>query len=69
MRCEPTCVICLGGLEVGQAVRLFTCKHGYHAECIDEWLVRRRVCPLCVSVVSVPVSAVPEAVELAVVSV
>ena len=23
------------------------CNHAYHKECIDQWIIRRRTCPLC----------------------
>ena len=47
MRCEAQCIICVSELVEGERVRVFRCGHGYHAVCIDEWLVRRSVCPLC----------------------
>ena len=54
MRCDPLCAICFADMEEGERVRIFSCRHGFHAECIDAWLVRRRTCPLCVSVVRLP---------------
>jgi hypothetical protein len=34
------CRICLRNYEVGQLVRkLPTCKHKFHADCIDNWLL------------------------------
>jgi hypothetical protein len=40
------CAICKGRLE-GPCGRLRPCGHLYHAECIDLWLERKRICPLC----------------------
>ncbi|KAK3162323.1 hypothetical protein QOZ80_1BG0088200 [Eleusine coracana subsp. coracana] len=45
------CAICKGRL-MGQGVegpcrRLRPCGHVYHAECIDLWLQRKWICPLC----------------------
>lgn len=45
---DNTCVICLEDMEDPDPVRLLSCNHAFHAECIDTWLtVRRSCCPLC----------------------
>ena len=68
LKCDPLCAICYAEFEEGERMRLFTCNHGYHADCIDEWLVRRRTCPLCVSIVKLPavVGLVETTVEISV---
>ena len=44
---EP-CAICLGEMEGDDAVKqLPACRHCYHADCLDEWLRRSGLCPLC----------------------
>ena len=48
---EDGCVICQCSVNEGDAVRLLRCGHGFHRECVDQWLQRRSVCPLCVRVV------------------
>ena len=54
MRCDGLCAICVADMEEGDSMRLFTCGHGFHAGCVDRWLVVRRVCPLCVCRVRLP---------------
>lgn len=54
------CAICKGrlmgpGVE-GPSRRLRPCGHVYHAECIDLWLERKRICPLCRAGVIVPLT-------------
>eukprot|EP00661_Eupelagonemidae_sp_cell13_P005533 gene5532-790_t len=46
---EPpaTCAVCLDALADGTVVRMLLCGHEFHARCVDVWLVRRPVCPLC----------------------
>ncbi|KAL9685651.1 hypothetical protein QQ045_023102 [Rhodiola kirilowii] len=45
---EVTCPICLEDLREGEcAKRLRGCRHEYHSNCIDAWLVRRGSCPVC----------------------
>ncbi|GIX63685.1 zinc finger, C3HC4 type (RING finger) domain-containing protein [Babesia caballi] len=41
------CSICLDEYEQTQLIRRLACTHGYHKECIDEWLARSTVCPIC----------------------
>nr|CAB3470607.1 unnamed protein product [Digitaria exilis] len=44
--CE--CAVCLSAVQEGEMVRqLPTCRHVYHIDCIDMWLVAHRTCPLC----------------------
>ncbi|KAK6132881.1 hypothetical protein DH2020_033361 [Rehmannia glutinosa] len=39
---ETSCAICLQDLKDGEYVRLLSnCKHFYHLQCIDEWLIRQ----------------------------
>lgn len=55
---EMDCSICLGGYEIGQDLRLLSCRHHFHKACVDTWLLQRRNhCPLCLSVVGGQVDA------------
>ncbi|XP_062227635.1 RING-H2 finger protein ATL39-like [Phragmites australis] len=50
------CSVCIGTVQAGEMVRrLPLCKHLYHVECIDMWLVSHATCPLCRSDVEPPV--------------
>lgn len=46
---QPTCPICLDDFESNQTqVRELPCRHIYHPECIDPFLLRNSsLCPLC----------------------
>ncbi|KAJ1845059.1 hypothetical protein LPJ73_004975 [Coemansia sp. RSA 2703] len=45
---SPECSICLVPYEVNDTVRVLSCSHTYHAECIDVWLTQRSSrCPIC----------------------
>ncbi|KAG0460332.1 hypothetical protein HPP92_023460 [Vanilla planifolia] len=45
---EAACSICLSVVTVGEKERVLPgCGHGFHPECIDEWLQKRSSCPLC----------------------
>jgi hypothetical protein len=43
------CVICIEDFEVGDDVGVVPCeyRHSFHRNCIDKWLARSRICPLC----------------------
>ena len=41
------CSICLGDFSDGEYVRYLTCLHRFHQDCVDAWLVKNIVCPVC----------------------
>ena len=41
------CSICLGGFKWKEKVRRLDCKHYFHQNCGDKWLVAHATCPLC----------------------
>ncbi|KAI9233860.1 MAG: hypothetical protein BYD32DRAFT_464960 [Podila humilis] len=45
---EELCSICLGEYETDDRIRILSCGHEYHAECVDIWLTHKSThCPLC----------------------
>ena len=52
-RDDAVCAVCMDDVQVGQVQRVLRCGHAYHQACIDVWLLKRRVCPLCVQAVRV----------------
>ncbi|CAG5117314.1 unnamed protein product [Candidula unifasciata] len=41
------CRVCLRGFTVGQFVRKLPCKHKFHKDCIDNWLLHSHpICPI-----------------------
>lgn len=43
----PTCVICFCEYENQDKIKLLPCLHQYHEACIDAWLQRDHICPIC----------------------
>lgn len=42
------CAVCLDGFKSGDKCRLLpVCNHSFHADCVDEWLVKNPNCPIC----------------------
>ncbi|KAJ2710047.1 hypothetical protein H4R19_003944 [Coemansia spiralis] len=49
---ETRCVICLDGYIHNQLLRLLPCRHAFHRECVDTWLLSdagAALCPVCKS--------------------
>ncbi|KAJ1286428.1 hypothetical protein BS78_03G351000 [Paspalum vaginatum] len=45
---EQTCSVCLSEMAHGEAVRVLAeCLHCFHAACVEQWLRKRRTCPIC----------------------
>ena len=44
---DASCIICMMEYEEGDALRLLYCKHYYHVQCVDQWLMRNATCPQC----------------------
>ncbi|KAF9946879.1 hypothetical protein BGZ70_002981 [Mortierella alpina] len=44
---EATCAICLGDYRPDETIRLLPCQHHFHLECVDQWLLTDKSCPLC----------------------
>ncbi|ORX89167.1 hypothetical protein K493DRAFT_234427, partial [Basidiobolus meristosporus CBS 931.73] len=44
---EAMCTICLDEYSDGELIRRLHCKHHFHQQCLDEWLLINRYCPLC----------------------
>jgi hypothetical protein len=58
----PECAICLAEFASGDEVRVLpTCGHGFHAACVDVWLLSSSTCPSCrrALVVSLPPATEP----------
>ncbi|XP_021649041.2 RING-H2 finger protein ATL74-like [Hevea brasiliensis] len=42
------CAVCLENFKVGEKCWLLPiCKHSFHAYCVDEWLMKTPICPIC----------------------
>ncbi|XP_052199837.1 RING-H2 finger protein ATL52-like [Diospyros lotus] len=54
--CDNECPVCLSAFEDGEELRrLPSCKHCFHADCIDKWLYAHFNCPVCRALVEPPV--------------
>lgn len=42
------CAVCLGAFDAAELLRVLpACRHAFHAECIDTWLLAHSTCPVC----------------------
>jgi hypothetical protein len=48
-KCEENkfCAICQDDIIKDDIIRVIKCKHSYHIDCIDMWLIDNKKCPLC----------------------
>jgi hypothetical protein len=42
-----SCVVCFEPYKVNDIVRILTCKHFFHKNCIDPWILAHGTCPMC----------------------
>ncbi|XP_076769313.1 E3 ubiquitin-protein ligase RNF133 [Arvicanthis niloticus] len=42
-----SCVICFEAYKPNEIVRILTCKHFFHKNCIDPWILAHGTCPMC----------------------
>jgi len=54
---SANCGICLSEYQYGEELRTLPCKHHFHTECVDKWLVLHKSCPFCKRVIDRPVNA------------
>jgi hypothetical protein len=42
------CAVCLGTFDAAELLRVLpTCRHAFHAECVDSLLLAHSTCPVC----------------------
>ncbi|XP_037944602.1 uncharacterized membrane protein DDB_G0293934-like [Teleopsis dalmanni] len=41
------CAICLSLFEIENDVRRLPCMHLFHTDCVDQWLITNKHCPIC----------------------
>jgi len=51
---QSSCAVCMLDFQVGEKLRELPCGHDFHGDCIDKWLGRNKVCPLCNHDISEP---------------
>ncbi|XP_029780120.1 E3 ubiquitin-protein ligase RNF133 [Suricata suricatta] len=42
-----SCVVCFDVYKPNDTVRVLTCKHFFHKNCIDPWILSHGTCPVC----------------------
>uniref|UniRef100_UPI00358EBCC3 E3 ubiquitin-protein ligase RNF149 n=1 Tax=Myxine glutinosa TaxID=7769 RepID=UPI00358EBCC3 len=42
-----SCAVCIEGYKSSEEVRVLPCKHFFHKNCVDPWLINHRTCPMC----------------------
>ncbi|KAF7060549.1 hypothetical protein CFC21_067335 [Triticum aestivum] len=61
---RPECAICLAEFTRGDEVRVLPhCGHGFHAACVDVWLLSSSTCPSCRRALVVAAAQSPAATE------
>jgi len=50
---ENNCSICICEWEIGQQLKKLNCSHTFHEDCLNQWLKKKKSCPLCLKNVDV----------------
>ena len=45
--CDVKCLVCQFQYEAKESLRILPCKHAFHTECVDQWLMTKDFCPYC----------------------
>jgi len=48
-----TCLVCLEYFEDGEMMYELPCGHRYHRRCVRKWVIQKRECPKCLSVLPI----------------
>ena len=51
------CSICMNTFDKGDTVVILPCQHMFHLACMERWVQRKNVCPLCLRFVAIDVCA------------
>ena len=44
---EDICTICLEEFKFDEELKKLKCNHIYHKECLEKWIYKNSICPLC----------------------
>ena len=44
---DNKCVVCQYEFKNGETITKLTCGHIFHSECVNTWLSKNKVCPMC----------------------
>ena len=47
MESAVDCPVCLQSFENGDRCRSLLCRHIFHVQCVDLWLLKNSICPVC----------------------
>ena len=50
---ESNCGICRDDFQDGETVKILKCQHLFHRECLGQWLISNKKCPICEKVIKV----------------
>ena len=50
---ESNCGICRDDFQDGETVKVLKCQHLFHRECLGQWLISNKKCPICEKVIKV----------------
>lgn len=45
--CAAKCLVCQCEYETGDCLRQLPCRHFFHRDCVDQWLLSKDCCPYC----------------------
>jgi hypothetical protein len=51
---DNLCTICFSEFTKGEKINKLQCNHLFHLECIKNWLLQEKKCPVCKEELAVP---------------
>jgi len=44
---QEVCIVCQELFQADESVKVLPCSHYFHVDCVNQWLLVEKKCPMC----------------------